>query len=103
MADSIPDHCARCGDPISDRPSYFALKPEWREYLEEERDLDWFPMGPVVVCCFECSHRFDHLHEALSEHRAYGSDETVDEIEAMLTDELDDLDLDGVVDHGHFM
>ncbi|RLM66777.1 hypothetical protein DVK05_05915 [Halorubrum sp. Atlit-8R] len=103
MTDEVPDTCARCGDTIQGRPSVFDLKPDYREYLEEERDLDWFPMGPVVVCCSDCSHRLDHLHEALSEHRAYGTDEKTEEIESMLTDELDGLDLDGVVDHGHFL
>ena len=103
MTDEIPDTCARCGDSVSDRPSYFDLKPEYREYLEEERDLGWFPMGPVAVCCFDCYHELDHLHEALSEHRAYGTDEQTEQIESMLFDELDGLDLDGVVDHGHFL
>jgi len=103
MTDDIPDSCARCGETIPGSPSVFDLKPDYQEYLEEERDLDWFPMGPVVVCCSDCYHELDYLHESFSEVRAYGSDEQTKEIESELTDELDGLDLDGIVDHGHFL
>lgn len=98
MTDDLPDTCARCGDPIRGQRSQWLLDPEWRMYLEDERDLRWFANAPVVICCSSCKYDLDGLENSLSEQRAYGSDADAEGVEAKICAELDDLDLDCIVD-----
>lgn len=100
MTDDVPDTCARCGDTIRGRPSQWSLPPEWRMYLDDERDLRWFPIAPVVICCFDCRNHLDHLHDSISEHRGYGSEEDAERLEAEMHEELAGLNLDCIVDEG---
>lgn len=67
-------------------------------FLEDEHDLRWFPNGPAVICCGECYNTLDGLHDSISEHRAYGSDERVDELTSEMRNELAALDFEAIVD-----
>jgi hypothetical protein len=98
MTDDVPDTCASCGKQIRGRPSEWNLDPEWRMYLEDERDLGWFANAPVVICCPGCKDDLDRLENSLSEQRAYGNDADTETAEAKLHAELDGLDLDCIVD-----
>ncbi|SFR55056.1 hypothetical protein [Halorubrum sodomense] len=100
MSESTSETCASCDEAIEGRPRHFRLPTEWRMYLEDERDLGWFPLAPVVVTCFECYHDLKELKNSHSELRAYGTDSDVDEIEGEVFDVLDDLTLDRIVDEG---
>ena len=100
MSESTSETCASCDEGIEGRTHYFRLPTEWRMYLEDERDLGWFPLAPVVVTCPKCYHGMDDLEENHADLRAYGSDAEAAEKEAEIFDVLDDLTLDRIVDEG---
>ena len=98
MTDSPTNQCARCGESIRGKSWDWTLRSEWRMFLEEEHDLRWFPNGPTVICCSDCFGTLDTLHTAISEERAYGDDDTAEELESQMRDELASLDFECIVD-----
>ncbi|ELZ38993.1 hypothetical protein [Halorubrum tebenquichense] len=100
MSESLPETCASCGKSIDGQHREWILDPEWRMYLNDERDLGWFPTTPVVICCSSCWNDLDDIENSLSERRAYGSDADTKAKEAELKEELDSLALDSIVDQG---
>jgi bacterioferritin-associated ferredoxin len=91
MTDSVPDDCARCGEPIQGVARRFGFSAEAYDYLTARHDLEWYRHAPVAVVCGDC---FCRLHE-VAEARLVAklkSEEVPPLDDGELATELDRLD-----------
>jgi hypothetical protein len=80
----MPTRCAHCGD-IAGRGRSLPVPGDWLSYLQQERDLS-APVGRLTMPpCPDCYRELDGLGDA---------------DEPAVTEALDALDLDQLVDEG---